>query len=298
VSVHRAYIGIGSNLGDRARSLSRAVAALASIGRIVRRSTTYRTEPWGRLDQPEFLNAVVLLETELSPHDLLAALAAIERRLGRREGERWGPRVIDLDILTYDDLTIDEESLRVPHPRLAERAFVLVPLAELDHRFDAMRDALNSSDLAGVIAVADEKATAVTSQELARVAERVRALANFLSETDVVRVKIVRGDDEIELTATARFAAAAADANEMGSGEVSPARVDTVKADLVGIFHLSRPAPVEGELLDGDRELGYIEALGFRTPVRSMGGGRLVAIATDDDSPVEYGQPLFAIARG
>lgn len=298
MNVHRTYIGIGSNLGDRAGNLSRAVAALARIGRIVRCSSTYRTEPWGRLDQPEFLNAVVLLETKLSPYDLLAALAAIERRLGRTDGERWGPRVIDLDILLYDDLTLDEESLRVPHPHLAERAFVLVPLAELDHRFDAMRDALKPSDLAGVVAVADEQATAVTSQESARVAERVRALANFLSETDVERVKIVRGDDEIELAAAARFAAHAAGANEAGSGEAPPARVDTVKADLVGIFHLSRPAPIEGELLEGDRELGYIEALGIRTPVRSMGAGRLVAIATDDDSAVEYGQPLFAISRG
>lgn len=297
MSLHLAYVGLGSNLGDRARNLGRAVAELDGIGRVVRRSSTYRTVPWGLLDQPQFFNAIAELETKLPPRDLLAALRTIERRLGRTEGERWGPRVIDLDLLLYDDLSIDEEALHVPHRHLADRAFVLVPLAELDQRFAAMRDALKPSELAGVIPVADERRTNMSSEASARLAERVRALANLLNDSDAVRVRIQRGDDEIELVGGGRLAAQAVGTLDGESPETTPARIDTVKADLVGIFHLSRPVPAEGELLDRDRELGYIEALGIRTPVRSMGAGRLVAIATDDDSAVEYGQPLFAIAR-
>jgi 2-amino-4-hydroxy-6-hydroxymethyldihydropteridine diphosphokinase len=297
VSEHVAYVGLGSNVGDRARNLERAVAELDGIGRVVRRSSTYRTVPWGLLDQPQFFNAIAVLETELPPRDLLAALQTIERRLGRTEGERWGPRVIDLDLLLYNDLTIDEETLHVPHQHLADRAFVLVPLAELDQRFAAMRDALKPSELAGVIPVADERRTNMSSEASARLAERVRALASLLSDSDAVRVRIQRGDDEIELVGGGRLAAQTIGTFDGEGPETTPARIDTVKADLVGIFHLSRPVPAEGELLDGDRELGYIEALGIRTPVRSMGAGRLVAIATADDSAVEYGQPLFAIAR-
>ena len=111
-------------------------------------------------------------------HDLLDALHAIERRLGRTAGERWGPRVIDLDLLLYDDLTIADERLRVPHERLAERAFVLVPLAELDDRFAAMRDALPPSELAGVIRV-EREGGSVTSPEISSaISRRVRSLAN------------------------------------------------------------------------------------------------------------------------
>jgi 2-amino-4-hydroxy-6-hydroxymethyldihydropteridine diphosphokinase len=298
VNAHAAYIGLGSNVGSRAVNLARAVAELERIGRVAQRSSTYRTVPWGRRDQREFFNAVVLLETALPPHDLLAALGTIERRLGRTAGERWGPRVIDLDLLLYDDLTIEEEALRVPHPHLGERAFVLVPLAELDARFAATRDALKPAELAGVTPVADESRTAMTSKASALVAQRVRALASFLRESDAVRARIVCGDDEIEVARGARIAPQTARERDGQSGEMPPARVDTVKADLVGIFHFSRPAPAEGEILENDHELGYIEALGIRTPVRSMGAGRLVAITADDDSPVEYGQPLFAISRG
>ena len=166
MSTHLAYVGIGTNAGDREENVSRALFGLSGVGTLLARSSTYRTTPWGRLDQAEFFNAVVLLETELSPHDLLDALHAIERRLGRTAGERWGPRVIDLDLLLYDDLTIADERLRVPHERLAERAFVLVPLAELDDRFAAMRDALPPSELAGVIRVEREGGSVTSSRDL------------------------------------------------------------------------------------------------------------------------------------
>lgn len=305
---HRAFIGLGSNLGDRAANLACAHEALSAVGTVLRASSVYRTRPWGRLEQPDFYNAAVLLETDRSPQELIDALHAIERRLGRTEGERWGPRAIDLDLLLFDDLTIAQPNLQVPHPHYAERAFVLVPLAEIDERFAAMRDALDPGDLAGVVRVGEyelsrsgagrrESVEPMSSTNAASVGERVRALAAFLSEGDAVRLRIERGDEAIELSAR-RSAAARTHSSDGSASEAPPLRVDTIKADLVGIFHLGRPAPVEGELLDGDRELGYIEALGIRTPIHSMGMGRLVSIAAGDESPVEYGQPLFSIARG
>jgi 2-amino-4-hydroxy-6-hydroxymethyldihydropteridine diphosphokinase len=123
-----AYVGLGSNLGDRER-LVREAAELIGATRL---STVIETEPWGYENQPRFLNAVAELETRLTPRQLLDHLLDVERRLGReRVGPQWGPRTIDLDLLLYGDETIDEPGLVVPHPRLAEREFVLRPLAEL-----------------------------------------------------------------------------------------------------------------------------------------------------------------------
>jgi len=126
-----AYVGIGSNLGDRFGNVRRAIGALNAVGRVRAASRPHSTMPWGRVAQPSFVNAVAKVETKLAPRDLLAALQLLERRLGRRPTYRWGPRVIDLDILTYDGLRIDEPELQLPHPRLAERPFMLDPLAEL-----------------------------------------------------------------------------------------------------------------------------------------------------------------------
>ena len=130
-----AYIGIGSNLDDPERQVRAAIDALKCLPRstFVRASRLYRTAPWGKPDQPAFVNAAAAVRTRLSARELLDALLAIERAHGRvRDGERWGPRVIDLDVLVYGDARIDESGLRIPHPHLAERAFVLLPLADLD----------------------------------------------------------------------------------------------------------------------------------------------------------------------
>lgn len=129
-----AYVALGSNLGDSRATLAGATEALADLpgSRLVGASRIYRTPPWGRRDQPDFLNAVVCLRTSLSPHDLLDALMAIERRFGRtRDGERWGPRTLDLDLLHVDGVVLDQPRLTLPHPRIGERAFVLLPLADL-----------------------------------------------------------------------------------------------------------------------------------------------------------------------
>jgi 2-amino-4-hydroxy-6-hydroxymethyldihydropteridine diphosphokinase len=136
VRVARAYVALGSNLGDRARTLRDALAALdAEDGvEVAAVSTLIETDPVGYLDQPRFLNGVAALETTLPAGALLAVLLEVERRFGRvREGvPAQGPRTLDLDLLLYGDAEIDEPGLRVPHPRLHERMFVLAPLAELE----------------------------------------------------------------------------------------------------------------------------------------------------------------------
>lgn len=129
-----AYVALGSNLGDSYKLLHEAMVALDALPStaVVAQSRLYRTPPWGVLDQPDFLNAVVRLETSLSPYDLLDALLSIEAAAGRvREGERWGPRTLDLDLLHMDGIRLDQGRLILPHPRMAERAFVLLPLSEL-----------------------------------------------------------------------------------------------------------------------------------------------------------------------
>ncbi len=128
--------------------------------------------------------------------------------------------------------------------------------------------------------------------------DRVRRLAEFLAQSDVLRVRIERPGVEIEVRRRAPDVPLPAGSSEGKTAEAAALRVEAIRADLVGVFHLSRPAPVEGELLEEDRELAFIEALGIRTPVRSLGAGRILAIASQDGAPVEYGQPLFLLDRG
>jgi 2-amino-4-hydroxy-6-hydroxymethyldihydropteridine diphosphokinase len=125
------YIGLGSNLVDRVAMLRTAVERLDTLGRITGVSSLYETEPVGYLEQSRFLNAVVALETSLAPVDLVQALLGIERDLGRTRSFPNAPRTLDLDLLLVDDVTLDTSELTLPHPRLHERAFVLVPLVEL-----------------------------------------------------------------------------------------------------------------------------------------------------------------------
>lgn len=137
MSATRAFVGLGSNLDDPARQIEDALVALDALPqtRVAEVSGFWRTPPWGQADQPDFVNAVACLECGLDPRELMAGLLRIERAQGRqREGARWGPRIIDLDLLLFADHCIDEAGLVVPHPRMAERVFVLVPLLELDPR--------------------------------------------------------------------------------------------------------------------------------------------------------------------
>ncbi len=126
-----AYLALGANLGHRAETLRRAVAALNDMVAVTALSSVYETEPVYVLDQPRFYNMALTAETNLGPYALLRVIKAIENELGRRPGTRYGARAIDVDILIFDDVIMDTPDLTVPHPRLAERAFVLAPLAEI-----------------------------------------------------------------------------------------------------------------------------------------------------------------------
>jgi len=130
----KAFIGLGSNLGEREAMIRLALDDLARLPSttLVRASSLYDTEPVGEVDQPNFLNAVAQIDTELTARQLLWNLQLIEKRLGRVRAQRWGPRTIDLDLLLYGSLVVDEPDLKVPHPELTQRSFVLVPLVELD----------------------------------------------------------------------------------------------------------------------------------------------------------------------
>lgn len=145
-----AFIGIGSNLGESVQLVRQAIAGLASFGTLLSSSSLYRSDPWGKTDQPPFINAAACLETSLEPLALLEQLQMLEARLGRKPGERWGPRAIDLDILTYDDARVALPNLQIPHRHLYERAFVLIPLAEIAPFYEAARDALPRSEIANV----------------------------------------------------------------------------------------------------------------------------------------------------
>lgn len=126
-----AYIGIGSNVGDREANCRKAVELLAEAGRVVSSSSLYRTEPVGFQEQDDFINAAVAVETDRSPAGLLQVCQSIEDRLGRKRDIRWGPRTVDLDILLYAGQIVSQPGLAIPHPRMAQRKFVLAPLVEI-----------------------------------------------------------------------------------------------------------------------------------------------------------------------
>jgi 2-amino-4-hydroxy-6-hydroxymethyldihydropteridine diphosphokinase len=156
-----AVLGLGGNIGDTRQLLAAAIDRLKGrpgIG-VDAVSALYRTPPWGKTDQPPFLNAAARIETSLSARGLLEAVLSVERQLGRERSERWGPRTVDIDILLFGDEAIDEPGLHVPHPRLTERAFALAPLVDVmpDARLSGRRaaDWLNEADRAGMERVAE-----------------------------------------------------------------------------------------------------------------------------------------------
>jgi 2-amino-4-hydroxy-6-hydroxymethyldihydropteridine diphosphokinase len=149
-------IALGSNLGDKAGNIDRAIELLTASGDVslISRSRNFATDPWGKLDQDWFVNACVAVATQLPPRELLARCKDIERRMGRVATEKWGPRVIDLDLLIYRDTVVHERDLVLPHPHIAERAFVLAPLMDiapdLDIRGKSVRELLEAIDQGGV----------------------------------------------------------------------------------------------------------------------------------------------------
>lgn len=156
---HQVYIALGTNIGDRAQNLQRALQALVSQVQIDQCSPVYETPPWGILDQAPFYNQVIHGKTELSPLDLISFLKRLEKDLGRQPGIRFGPRLIDLDLLFYDDLALETPNLTIPHPRMEGRGFVLIPLADLAPELThpvlkrTVRDLLAECDRTGIIPV-------------------------------------------------------------------------------------------------------------------------------------------------
>lgn len=133
ISVHRAFVALGSNLAQPQVQINQAFDALARLPdtRLVARSSSYRSAPVGYAEQPDFINAVACVETQLAPHDLLQSLLGIEQAFGRVREFRNAPRILDLDLLLYDDMCLHQPGLTLPHPRMHERAFVLLPLVEI-----------------------------------------------------------------------------------------------------------------------------------------------------------------------
>ena len=128
-----AYLGLGSNIGDRISNIKDAINRLDKSDGICMKkaSSLYETEPVGYVDQPDFINCVVEIETELDPYQLLDVVQNIEKKMGRTRNLRWGPRIIDIDILLFDDIKVKTDVLEIPHPRMMERSFVMVPLSEI-----------------------------------------------------------------------------------------------------------------------------------------------------------------------
>ncbi|MBV9278187.1 MAG: 2-amino-4-hydroxy-6-hydroxymethyldihydropteridine diphosphokinase [Candidatus Eremiobacteraeota bacterium] len=287
-----AAIGVGSNQGDAQANVIAALDALQQVGEVTAISQLYRTRPWGVTDQPDFINAAALVRTTLLPRELLQRLQSLEAELGRQRTYRWGPRVIDLDILYFGDQQINEPDLIVPHPRLAERQFVLMPLADIDPRY---RDLVRSG-----YAARPGECTPLMPEENDDITARVRRLIDTFEQTDLIALRISGSNgDAIELCRSnadgSRAEGDAAADSSQGACERAP--VDVIKANLVGIAHLVKPVVTAGAQLDGERELAYVEALGIRNPIVARGPGRLAAVLIEDGQPVEYGQPLFEITR-
>jgi 2-amino-4-hydroxy-6-hydroxymethyldihydropteridine diphosphokinase len=307
--VVRAAIGLGANLGDPRATLERAIVALERLGTVAARSSFYRSAPWGVTDQAEFVNAALLLDTSLEPLDLLHALKTIEGELGRVETFRWGPRVVDLDILTYGDRVVDERELTVPHARLFERAFALAPLAEIDPAFSAAYAALPARERDGVqrIPAAAARTKAAVDWDVAL--QRVRTAAEFCASAGLTRFKLEEDGLTVEVRRRARPAPPAvvraeAEPGLSPNGALPPSngshareehKATVLKAEFVGIVRFSRPTVAQGAHVAEDRELAYVESLGIRNPIRSGGAGRVTRVFVIDGQSVEYGQPLFAI---
>lgn len=159
-----AVVALGSNIGDKVANLDEAVRRLTADGsvRLLERSRDFATPPWGKTDQDWFVNGCMLVSTRLPPHDLLRRCLAVEEEMGRRRSEKWGPRIIDLDVLVYGDKEIADDVLTLPHPHLTKRAFVLAPLADIapDLVIEGrqVRDWLADIDLDGIAPVGDAPA--------------------------------------------------------------------------------------------------------------------------------------------
>ena len=167
--MQKIYLGLGTNLGDRAANLQAATQGLATKMVITAVSPIYQTPPWGIADQPDFLNLCLAAKTDLSPAEVLTFVKSLEVALGREPAERWGPRLIDIDLLFYANQIIETEKLTIPHPGLAERVFVLRPLADIAPEF--VHPVLNETIADLAARVADQEIRPYAGQVILQPAE-------------------------------------------------------------------------------------------------------------------------------
>lgn len=163
----RTYIGVGSNLDNPIQNVQQAIRTLNSIGQLVACSSLYLTKPWGYTEQPDFVNAVASLDVNCSAHELLRSLLCIETEMGRERLIKWGPRIIDLDILLFGDLQVTGPALTIPHPQMHNRAFVLVPLAEINPDFVGAAKNLPAEVLQEVTRIEQVRADELCLQDIA-----------------------------------------------------------------------------------------------------------------------------------
>lgn len=181
VSRELAYIGLGANLGAPAQQIQQALHQLAAVPgtRMVAESACYRSAPWGLSEQPDFLNAIVAIETELAPLELITSMSRIERALGRtRDGPRWGPRLIDMDLILFGHRSLSTVELSIPHARFHERAFVLLPLVEVaalldDQRLPQWRQILSNLPHDDVVRMPVESTVAPCSDRMGALSPRI-----------------------------------------------------------------------------------------------------------------------------
>lgn len=257
-------LSLGTNLGDRETNLVTAIKELTKICRIIKVSSVYETAPWGKLDQAEFLNQVMVAETTLKPQALLTELLRIENKLGRIRTEKWGPRLMDLDILYYEDLIINRENIKIPHPLLQERRFVLEPLNEIyphkkDPRFNLTVEDLykkittgETMNKVGAIVLAAGKGTRMKSNKpkvtfnLAgkSLVERVVETASKLDSTLTCVIVGYKKDDVIKLVEKYDNIAFAEQKEQLGTGHAVKIAKDVFQDFEGDIFILCGDVPL------------------------------------------------------
>lgn len=232
----RAALSLGANLADKREAIQQAVERIEALPetRIIARSADYRTPPWGNTDQDWFVNAALLVETALAPRTLMDACLAIEEAMGRKRAERWGPRRIDIDIITYGDAAMDEAQLTLPHPRALERAFVLVPLAEVAPDLaiagTPIRAALARLDTTGIAALDDTEKAATLSfnrafAEPSGVLQRVSPL---------IRRIVAPNSGPFTFTGTCTYVIGHGKVAVLDPGPLDPGHIETIVSSLQG----------------------------------------------------------------
>lgn len=232
----RVTLSLGANLSDKREAIQEAVERIEALPQtfIVARSKDYKTPPWGKTDQDWFVNAAIAVETEMAPRAFMTALLGVEEKMGRKRDERWGPRRIDIDIITFGDLTLEEDHLTVPHRHALERAFVLVPLSEIAPDLEisgvALRDALHDIDARGIEALRDTDKASAPSFSRA-FAERSGVLKQV---SPLIRRIVAPNSGAFTFTGTCTYVVGKGAVTVIDPGPLDPTHIERIVAELQG----------------------------------------------------------------